>query len=134
MAGTSQHDTIVIMKKITGDPSPDKEGLSQELKDLIDIETARYRLSADVGNSLFSLSPFSPVKLEDITRLQTYEEYLRGMGADFHDYVMSKSDPVLVEEWDSKIHAFNDDLERIKREKDNAKVRAFYQEMMAFFK
>ena len=121
------------MKKI-GDPSPEKDGLSQEYKNLIDNEIAKYGLSADVCNSLFSLSPLSPVKPENIGRLQTYEEYLRGQAADFHDYVMSKSDPALVEEWDSKIRAFNDELERIRREKDEQKIKAFYDDMKEFFK
>ena len=130
-----RRDTIkTIMKIPTEDPSPDKEGLSQESKDLIDSEIAKYGLSADVGNSILSLMPLSGVKLEDIACLQTYEEYLRGMGADFHDYVISKSNPTLVEEWDSKIRAFNDDLERIRREKDEQKMKAFYDEMMAFLR
>lgn len=117
-----------------GDPSPDKEGLSDEYKNLIDAEIAKYGLSADVCNSLFALTSLSGIKLEGIARLQTYEEYLRGQSADFHDYVMSKSDPTIMEEWDSKVRAFNDDLERIKREKDEQKIKTFYDEIMAFFK
>lgn len=123
------------MSEPKGDPSSDdKEGLSLEYKDSINAEIAKYGLSADVRNSLSSMGPLSGVKLEDIGRLQTYEEYFSGMGDDFRDYVMSKSEPVFIEEWDSKIRAFNDDLERIKREKDEQRVQAFYEEMTAFFK
>ncbi|MDP3948536.1 MAG: hypothetical protein Q8Q17_01150 [bacterium] len=120
------------MAEIKGDNIPEKGELSQELKDLIDIEIARYGLSADASHSLFSLMPFLKTKIEDIAPLQAYEEYFRDKT--YGDYIMSKSDPTIVEEWNSKIRAFNDDLERIKREKDEQKVKAFYDEMMAFLR
>ena len=120
------------MKKI-GDPSPEKDGLSQEYKNLIDNEIAKYGLSADVINSLFSISPISHVKPEDIGSLQTYEEYLSSeTGADFRDYVMSRSNPAKIEKWNSKIRAFNEELKNGIPEKD--RVQAFYYDMIEFLK
>ncbi|MDO8664224.1 MAG: hypothetical protein Q7K44_01585 [Candidatus Liptonbacteria bacterium] len=129
------------MKKIGGEPLPDKEGLNQSEKDVLDMNFAVHALSEDVGNSLSSIlmRKFGG-GLESIAPIQTYEEYLREESAKranpdaYYDYVMGKSDPARVQEYNAKIRAFNDDLERIKREKDDQKAQAFYDEMMALLR
>ena len=129
------------MKIPTGDPSPNQEGLSQSEKDVLDMNFAVHALSEDVGNSLSSIlmRKFGG-GLESIAPIQTYEEYLREESAKranpdaYYDYVMGKSDPTKVQEYNAKVRAFNDDLERIKREKDDQKAQAFYDEMMAFLR
>ena|SRR3989338_8555283 len=120
------------MKISKGDPSSGQEGLSQEVKEQIDIDIARCGLYTDAGSSFLFLLPTYRTKLEDISHIQTYGEYFHDKT--YGDYVMSESDATLVEEWNSKISAFNNDLERIKRENDEKKVKDFYDEMMAFLR
>ncbi len=120
---------------------PNKGELSESEKEVLDMNFAAHALSEDVGNSLSSIlmRKFGG-GLESIAPIQTYEEYLREESAKranpdaYYDYVMGKSDPARVQEYNAKVRAFNDDLERIKREKDDQKVQAFYNEMMVLLR
>src|SRR3989344_5551066 len=137
-----RRDTIIIMAEPKGDPSLDNEGgLSPGEKSILDMNFAKCMLNVDAGSSLFSISMRAHLGgLEKIASIQTYEEYFREKASDYqnpeayYNYVMSKSDPALVQEWNSKIRAFNDDLERIKQEKDEQKAQSFYDEMMALLR
>ncbi len=120
---------------------PNKGELSESEKEVLDMNFAAHALSEDVGNSLSSIlmRKFGG-GLESIVPIQTYEEYLREESAKranpdaYYDYVMGKSDPARVQEYNAKVRAFNDDLERVKREKDDQKVQAFYNEMMVLLR
>ncbi|MEK7546664.1 MAG: hypothetical protein AAB536_00575 [Patescibacteria group bacterium] len=118
---------------------PNQAELSEGEKDVLDINFKTHALDADVGNSLMKVSMYADAgRFEDITPVQTYEEYLAekasaasNPGA-YYDYVISRSDPVLVQEYNARIRAFNEELENIKRERDGQKVRDFFKKMMEF--
>lgn len=129
------------MIKRTGDPSPDESGLSQSEKEIIDMDFAAYPIGEDIGNSLSSILMRNLLGgLESIKPIQIYEEYMREMASKsqnpvtYYDYVMSKSDQVVVKKWNDKVLAFNEDLENIKQNKDDAKVQAFYDGMIDFLR
>lgn len=133
-------DTIIIMTEPKGETQPKGE-LSASEKEVLDMNFAAYALSEDVGNSLSSILMREYTGgLESIAPIQTYEEYLREESAKranpdaYYDYVMGRSDPAGVQKYNAKIRAFNDDLERIKREKDDRKVQAFYDGMMTLLR
>ena len=113
-----------------------EEEIPEDIKQGLDPDFREHMLSSDAGNSLTPSSIFAHMgAFEQIAPIQTYEEYFKEKAAGspspelFYKYVMSKSDPALIEEYNSRVRAFNADLERIKREKDNKKAQEFFQGM-----
>ncbi len=112
------------------------EEIPESIKQGMDGDFREHLLSSDAGNSLAPASIFAHMgTFENITPIQTYEQYFEEKAAGspmpevFYKYVMDNSDPALVKEYNARVRAFNEDLDRIKREKDNKKAQEFFQGM-----
>ncbi|GEM_PF-6941913 len=120
----------------------DLEGLTASEKRVIEWSFTAHLLDADVGNSLVPASMMATMgKFEAIIPFQTYEEYLREKSAAhpnpdaYYNAIMKRSDTALVEEYNSRIRAFNDTkLEEAKRNRDGKRIEDFVQGMIAFLK
>lgn len=128
------------MAKPKGDPSPNK-GLTESERELIEINFSRYFLDVDIGNYLSGASMLAATgDFENIKPFQTYEEYLREKASahgdpDAYYYaVMARSDKMMVETYNKRIKAFNEELPKIKERRDANKIKNFFDEMMAFLK
>lgn len=123
-----------------GEQSPEKRGeISPGDKELLDRSFENYFLDNDVVNSLMAVA--LSARSGQFEAIQTYEEYVRevadrrtgeGEADAYYNYVMERSDSKKVAEYNEMIKAFNDDLENIKRAKDNQKVQTFVQKAVAF--
>ncbi|MBI4085077.1 MAG: hypothetical protein HY432_01040 [Candidatus Liptonbacteria bacterium] len=111
--------------------------LNESEKWPVDANFREHMLDVDVGNSLMHALISAQIgNTEDIQKLQAYEEYLREKSSAsatpdlYYDYVMEKSNPVLVEKYNSRIRAFNEELPEIKRQKNRQRVEDFVNEMI----
>jgi len=126
----------------SGEQPPEaKPELSPGDKKMLDKSFENYFLDDDVGNSLMTASIFAGLgQFEMIQPIQTYEEYLHEVadrrphpenGA-YYNYIMDRSDPQRVAQYNEMVTAFNNNLENIKREKDRKKVQDFVQKANGF--
>lgn len=84
-----------------------------------------------VGNSMAA----STGNFDKLKPVRHYEEYFRGQDLLYQDVgkpglleaVMRRSNPKAVAAFDQLVDEFNADLERIKNEKDNGAVQAFFR-------
>ena len=62
---------------------------------------------------------------EKIQPIRHFHEYVLESPGPVYKYVMEKSDPEKIKEFDALVDEFNADLERIKKEKDQKALKAF---------
>lgn len=116
--------------------------LSQWEKDFIDghgFNHGNADLWQDVVNALNNL-PWASMDIQGVQTLETYKNYVQRIAATsstpdaYVKYVLSKSDPARMAEYDQRVAKFNADLDRIKREKDVAKVQKTQDDLAAFIR
>lgn len=115
------------------------EGLTPGETEVIEINFRAHSLDTDVGNALVPASMMAEAgNFDTINPFQTYEEYLRDKAAAYanpgayYNAIMKRSDSALVEEYNARIRAFNEELQEIKRNRDAKKIKEFVQEMITF--
>ncbi|KKU91314.1 MAG: hypothetical protein UY23_C0002G0053 [Candidatus Jorgensenbacteria bacterium GW2011_GWA1_48_11] len=120
---------------------PNPGELSPGEKQIIDANFETHLLDADVGNSLMPALTFARVGMpENINPLETYEEYLRAKAAEsknpdaYYGYVMGKSDPAVVQEYNAMVRVFNEELEETKRKKDSQRLQEAIKKMLEFLR
>ncbi|HUX35543.1 MAG TPA: hypothetical protein VMV71_00755 [Candidatus Paceibacterota bacterium] len=128
-----------------GEQSREEKGeISSSDKEILDVSFRDYFLDDDVINSL-APAAFSAMagQFETIQPIQAYEEYVRevayrrtgkGEAKAYYDYIMDRSDSRRVAQYNEMIKMFNNNLENIKRDKDNRKVQEFFQKATEFLK
>lgn len=75
-------------------------------------------LSADAFNDWLAISVFRPVKY--------YQEYFAEKYPHLVDYIMQKSSPEKVKEFDLLVDEFNAELEEIKKNNDQAAIDYYF--------
>ncbi|HRY82936.1 MAG TPA: hypothetical protein P5232_04555 [Candidatus Moranbacteria bacterium] len=97
--------------------------LSDDHKEMVDSSfNMGYKLDIDILNLWPTI--ISPKPLEH------YEEYLRRNEKGFpgmYDYIMLKSDPKAIVEFNNLVDKYNADLERIKKEADLEAISSYFE-------